>query len=203
MKRWWRPLPPTWGGDSPERCEPARWIWPDYRAPRGGTSRASGRTMSRKLLLTALLVSVGGVALVLGTGSPAPVYAITVSEFLDSPRLDTTLRISGPLVKGSLCRVTEPCGYYFRVAERYATSDPARELEVSYPECVVPDTFREVPGLDVEVTVEGGRCATCHTFEATRVMAKCPGKYEMSRYRGVMPGAPIPICEGSRSRKDP
>jgi cytochrome c-type biogenesis protein CcmE len=159
--------------------------------------------MSRKLLLATLLVSVGAVALVFGTGSPAPVYAITVTEFLDSPRPDTTLRISGPLVTGSLCRVTEPCGYYFRIAERYAPSAPPRELEISYPECVVPDTFREVPGVDIEVTVEG-RCAACHSsFEATRVMAKCPGKYEMSRYGGVMPAAPIPVCEGSHSRKRP
>ncbi len=160
--------------------------------------------MPRKLLLATLVVSVGTVALVLGsTGSPAPVYALTVSELLDAPRLDTPLRISGPLVPGSLCRVTEACGYRFRIAERYAASHPPRELEVSYPQCGLPDTFGELPGVDLEVSVEGQRCGACHSFEATQVMAKCPRKYDMSNSGGMLRPAPIPICEGPHSRNRP
>jgi cytochrome c-type biogenesis protein CcmE len=43
---------------------------------------------------------------------------------------------------------------------------------------VVPDTFRDVPGMDVGVTVEGALQAD-NSFEATSVLAKCPSKYEM------------------------
>ncbi len=50
-------------------------------------------------------------------------------------------------------------------------------MPVRFAECVVPDTFRDEPGADVGVTVEGELQAD-NTFEATSVLAKCPSKYE-------------------------
>jgi cytochrome c-type biogenesis protein CcmE len=43
---------------------------------------------------------------------------------------------------------------------------------------VVPDTFRDMPGMDVEVTAEGKLDPEGH-FEASQIFAKCPSKYEM------------------------
>ena len=40
------------------------------------------------------------------------------------------------------------------------------ELAVRYAQCVVPDTFRDVPGMDVGVTVEG-KVAPDGAFDAT------------------------------------
>jgi len=51
---------------------------------------------------------------------------------------------------------------------------------VHYPQCSVPDTFRDVPNVDVEVTAEGTLTET-GTFDASRIMAKCPSKYEMEQ----------------------
>ena len=64
-------------------------------------------------------------------------------------------------------------------------------LPVRFAGCVVPDTFRDVPGLDVEVTVEGELCDTCHTFDASMLIAKCHSKWSSDwlAYR-VPPCAP-------------
>ena len=56
-------------------------------------------------------------------------------------------------------------------------------MPVRFAQCVVPDTFRDVPGMDVGVTVEGTLLAD-NSFEATTVLAKCPSKYEMKERQG-------------------
>ena len=83
-------------------------------------------------------------------------------------------RVVGMLVKGSLTRRDDPCEYRFRV------KSDAAELPVRYSQCVVPDTFRDVPDMDVEVTVTGKLTAEGY-FEASNIMAKCPSKYEMQQ----------------------
>jgi cytochrome c-type biogenesis protein CcmE len=75
-------------------------------------------------------------------------------------------------VPGTLARRSEPCEYRFKLKKN------AVEMTVLYPQCVVPDTFRDVPGVNVEVTAEG-QLAANGTFHATQIMAKCPSKYEM------------------------
>jgi len=51
-------------------------------------------------------------------------------------------------------------------------------VPVRFAQCVVPDTFRDIAGMDVGVTVEGTLAAD-DSFEASSVLAKCPSKYEM------------------------
>lgn len=155
--------------------------------------------MPRKLLIGSVLASAGVVAAVLGMVDPKPVYSLSVSELMRQGRFDEQVRVRGRLVKGSLCRVEEPCAYRFRMVDSWPNESDAgyvyHELAVRYDQCVVPDTFRDVPGLDVEVTVEGKRCATCHHFEASQVMAKCPGKYEMRRYGVHVSPYRVPTCK--------
>jgi cytochrome c-type biogenesis protein CcmE len=78
----------------------------------------------------------------------------------------------GKLVHGSLTKRDQPCEYRFTI-ENHGTEVPVR-----FPQCVVPDTFRDVPGMDMPVTVEGELLAD-NTFLASKVLAKCPSKYEM------------------------
>ena len=52
------------------------------------------------------------------------------------------------------------------------------QVPVRFPQCIVPDTFRDMPGQEVPVTVEGELLAD-NSFLATKVLAKCPSKYEM------------------------
>jgi cytochrome c-type biogenesis protein CcmE len=97
------------------------------------------------------------------------------------------VRAEGNLVHGSLVKRDLPCEY------RFALSKGGAELAVRFPQCVVPDTFRDVPDVDVGVTVEGELQAN-DTFEATSVLAKCPSKYEMQEKRRQgeqMPHGPL------------
>ena len=80
-----------------------------------------------------------------------------------------------------------PCEYRFIIAKNGA------ELPVRFAQCVVPDTFRDVPDIDVGVTVEG-ELQKDDTFEATSVLAKCPSKYEMKQRKKngeQMPHGPL------------
>lgn len=126
--------------------------------------------------LVALLVMAGAIlTLVLVTAPDAAVYSKGVDELLaDKDRLASrNVRVVGTLVKGSLMRRDEPCEYRFKIAKNEAV------LDVHYPQCIVPDTFRDMPGMDVEVTAEGKLAGG--TFQATHIMAKCPSKYEMKQ----------------------
>jgi cytochrome c-type biogenesis protein CcmE len=104
----------------------------------------------------------------------AAVYSKGVDELLrDKDRFESrTVRVVGTLVAGTLARRSEPCEYRFKMQKNDAI------LTVSYPQCVVPDTFRDVPGVKVEVTAEGQILAD-GTFRASQIMAKCPSKYDM------------------------
>jgi cytochrome c-type biogenesis protein CcmE len=104
------------------------------------------------------------------------------SKFLGRP-----VRAEGLLVHGTLVKREKPCEYRFTITKNGA------ELPVRFAQCVVPDTFRDVPDLDVGVTVEG-ELHTDDTFEASSVLAKCPSKYEMQQRKRngeQMPHGPL------------
>lgn len=144
--------------------------------------------MSRKLLLGTLLVSAGALAVVFGTKVARPMYSLGVADFHARPRWDERVRLNGTLVRGTLCKVDEPCEYRFRMSDR------GESLSVSYESCVIPDTFRDVPGTDVEVRVEGEQCQGCHDFEASAIMAMSLGKFETR----PTPFSPVPRCPGRK-----
>lgn len=142
--------------------------------------------MSRKLLAGTLVLGAGVLAVVFGWPSPPGVYARSVSDFVAHPIYDRAVRLQGTLVPGSLCMRHEPCEFRFRLTERSPPLDsgpsarPA-ELVVSYRSCVISADFRERPGFDLPVVVEGQLCAHCHRFEASAVIAKGGWKYERAR----------------------
>lgn len=126
-----------------------------------------------KLLVALLAMGAGIVALVMSF-SGAAVYAKTVDQVVaEAGKLQgRKVRVEGRLVHGSLKRRDQPCEYRFEIGGGGAV------LPVRYAQCVVPDTFRDVPGMDLDVTVEG-TVSQDGSFEATQVLAKCPSKYEM------------------------
>src|SRR5437879_3517284 len=94
-------------------------------------------------LLVALLVMVGAVvALFLVVIQPAAVYATSVDKLIAtrSASIDRKVRLEGELVPGTLVHRDQPCEYRFKVRGESA------ELPVRYAQCVIPDTFRDVPG---------------------------------------------------------
>lgn len=138
-------------------------------------AKAPRRKLQNLGLVAALLVMGGGIlALVLTSFKQSAVYSKGVDELIaEKERIaGRNVRVTGNLVKGTLKRRDEPCEY------RFSVSKNEKSLDVRYAQCVVPDTFRDVPGMDVEVTAEGKLTSEGH-FEANQIMAKCPSKYEM------------------------
>jgi cytochrome c-type biogenesis protein CcmE len=126
-------------------------------------------------LLIGLLVMGGGIlALVFTSFQNSSVYSKGVDDLLrDKDKIgDRAVRVEGTLVKGTLVRRDQPCEYRFSVEKKGV------QLPVRYAQCIVPDTFRDMPGMDVSVTAEG-KLTDSGYFEASTIMAKCPSKYEM------------------------
>lgn len=131
----------------------------------------------RELALLAGLLVMGGaiLTLVMTNLNDAAIYSKGVDEVVghQDSLLGRNLRVQGTLVKGTLTRRDSPCEYRFRMKKN------GSEIEVRYPQCVVPDTFRDIPAVDVDVTATG-KVADGH-FQATEIMAKCPSKYDMKK----------------------
>lgn len=130
----------------------------------------------RGLLIAVPLVGVAAAiaGLVLTGMKDNAIYAKPVDELIQQKArfAGRPVRAEGNLVHGSLMKREQPCEYRFTISKNGA------ELPVRFAQCVVPDTFRDVPGMDVGVTVEG-QILSDNSFEATTVLAKCPSKYEM------------------------
>jgi cytochrome c-type biogenesis protein CcmE len=145
--------------------------------PAEAKARRPERRLKNVGFLLALLVMGGAIlTLVLTTAPDAAVYSKGVDELLsEKERLATrNVRVVGNLVKKSLTHRAEPCEYRFKLEKN------SKVIDVRYAQCIVPDTFRDMPGMDVEVTAEG-KLAADGAFEATHIMAKCPSKYEMKQ----------------------
>ncbi|HSO38627.1 MAG TPA: cytochrome c maturation protein CcmE [Labilithrix sp.] len=128
----------------------------------------------RRLLLVSLVMAAAGIVgtvlvLIEGKGT----YSKPVDELLAqrSKYVGRPVRAEGLLVHGSLARGADGCDHRFTIARNGA------EVPVRFPMCVVPDSLRDVPGIDVEVNVEGELHAD-GSLGATRVFTKCPSKYD-------------------------
>jgi cytochrome c-type biogenesis protein CcmE len=144
------------------------------------------------LVAVGLAMGAAGIAALVLTGmQDKAMYSKPVDELLAQKTrfLGRPVRAEGMLVHGSLVHRDQPCEYRFVIAKNGA------ELPVRFAQCVVPDTFKDVPDLDVGVTVEGQLQADS-SFEATDVLAKCPSKYEMEKRKKDgehMPHGPLAL----------
>jgi cytochrome c-type biogenesis protein CcmE len=143
----------------------------------GGRRPAEPRKKNLGLLLTLLAMVGAVVVLFLLVFQPAAVYATPVDKLVQEPAafIGRRVRVEGELVPGTLVKRDTPCEYRFIVHK-----DDAR-LPVRYPQCVIPDGFRDVPSGGVQVTVEGA-LAKGGDFEASLVMAKCSSKYDPAKH---------------------
>ena len=142
----------------------------------GGDDEDDGSRKRLLLLVPLVMAAAAIVALVLvgmqdkGMYSkPVDILVAEKAKFVNKP-----VRAEGNLVHGSLVKRDSPCEYRFTIEKNGA------EIPVSFMGCVVPDTFRDVPNVDVQVTV-GGELRPNGQFDATEVLAKCPSKYEMQQ----------------------
>jgi cytochrome c-type biogenesis protein CcmE len=155
-----------------------------------GRKRWVGPVIASGLAMVAAAIA----GLVLTGMQDKAIYSKPVDELLAAKAkfVGRPVRAEGNLVHGSLVKRDQPCEYRFSITKNGA------ELPVRFAQCVVPDTFRDVPDLDVGVTVEG-ELQSDDSFEATSVLAKCPSKYEMKerKDRGEqMPHSPLAAAAG-------
>jgi cytochrome c-type biogenesis protein CcmE len=138
----------------------------------------------------ALAMGAAAIATLVLTGmQDKAIYSKPVDELLAQRTkfMGRPVRAEGNLVHGSLVKRDQPCEYRFSIEKRGV------ELPVRFAQCVVPDTFRDVPEMDVGVTVEG-ELQESGNFEASSVLAKCPSKYEMEQRKKQgehMPHGPL------------
>jgi cytochrome c-type biogenesis protein CcmE len=150
---------------------------PQRRRRDGSSDSEDDGARKRLLLLVPLVMAAAAiVALVLVGMQDKGTYSKDVDvliaekvKFVGKP-----VRTVGNLVHGSLVKRDSPCEYRFNIEKK------GTEIPVRYAGCVVPDTFRDVQGIDVVVTVEGALRAD-NSFDATQVLAQCPSKYEMKQ----------------------
>jgi len=138
--------------------------------------RKKSPAITAVIIALPLLLLLGGVAALLGgTGAgDALVYSKKVNEVLANPAAWQTreLRVEGDLKQGSVQFRQSPCEW------RFTLSKAGRDMPVRFPQCVVPDTFRD--GMGITVTVQG-RLQHDGSFLANQVIPRCPSKYEMQQ----------------------
>lgn len=144
-------------------------------APQTSRSRNLG-------LLATLLVLVGAIVALFSLMQPAAIYSVPVEQVLSDKEkfVGRQVRVEGELVPGTLVKSDDPCEYRFTIHSTLADKNE-NVLSVRYPQCVVPDTFRDVPGGGVQVKVEG-KLTREGSFQATLVMAQCSSKYDPSTH---------------------
>ncbi|MFT3775560.1 MAG: cytochrome c maturation protein CcmE [Minicystis sp.] len=155
-------------GDAPAVAKP---VMPERRA-------APPQKKSIGLLAT-LLALVGAVVALFMVGfKEAAVYATPVDKLVHDQKglVGRKVRVEGELVPGTLVKRDQPCEYRFTIHKEQD------QLPVRYKQCVIPDTFRDVPGGGVNVTIEGALNAQGE-FDASLVMAKCASKYDPNTHQ--------------------
>jgi cytochrome c-type biogenesis protein CcmE len=151
-----------------------------FKAPNAAPESSSGRSIG---LLAALVGIVVTVVLVFMFGfKEAAIYSMPVGEITANADkfVGRKVRLEGELTPSTLQKRDQPCEYRFKMHALGPGGDK-NEVPVRYGQCVIPDTFRDVPGGGVQVTVEGALTKEGH-FEATLVMAKCSSKYDPSTH---------------------
>jgi cytochrome c-type biogenesis protein CcmE len=161
-----------------ESAKKSEWsVGASARRSRDGDVEPGGRRWVGPAIAVSVAMGAAAISALVLTGmQDKAIYSRPVDALLAERAkfVGRPVRAEGNLVHGSLVKRELPCEYRFTIEKNGA------ELPVRFGQCVVPDTFRDVPDLDVGVTVEGELQPNA-TFEATSVLAKCPSKYEMQQ----------------------
>jgi cytochrome c-type biogenesis protein CcmE len=147
-------------------------------APPPSTPEPPSEGLSPVVKIGVVLVLLGGSVAFLLFGSSATdafVYSKLVHEVMVDPAEfeGRELRVEGELKQGSVQFREQPCEW------RFVLSKEGHEMPVEFPQCVVPDTFRD--GMGISVTVQGRLTEDGGGFLANQVVPRCPSKYEMEQ----------------------
>jgi len=168
-------------------------------SPSHETESEASKGLSPSIKIGVVLVLLGGAVAFLLFGSSAQdafVYSKLVNEVMVDPGqfAGRELRVEGELKNGSVQFREQPCEW------RFVLSKGEHEMPVQFPQCVVPDTFRD--GMGISVTVQG-QLGADGAFLANQVVPRCPSKYEMEQRKKngeTMPHAePVPTASAPAS----
>ncbi len=122
----------------------------------------------------AVLATALGLLIFNSDAGDAFVYSKLVHEVVADPAQfkDRELRVEGDLKQGSIQFREDPCEW------RFVIKKENREMPVRFPQCIVPDTFKD--GMGIVVTVQG-KVQNDGSFLANQVIPRCPSKYEMKQ----------------------
>jgi len=177
--------------ESSEQPSEARGdIEPHQKSPGEATPPAAGGVPAwvKIAAVVSLLVGAVGYLIFGSSASDAFVYSKLVNEVMAKPAdfKGRELRVEGDLKSGSIKFREDPCEW------RFVVQKAGLEMPVEFPQCVVPDTFRD--GMGISVVVQGKLNPTGDGFLANQVIPRCPSKYEMQQKKQkgeVMPHAPV------------
>lgn len=162
--------------------------------PELASSSSEKPAWKRALMFGVVFLLLGGGvgAILFGGGEEASpfVYSQMVAEVVTNPNAHAgrTLRVEGQLQSGSILFREEPCEW------RFVLEHEGQSMPVEFPQCVVPDTFRD--GMGISVVVEGS-LRDDGSFLATQVIPRCPSKYEMDQRQQAGEAMPHAMPAGS------
>jgi len=156
----------------------------------GESPRAAERSGLPRWKLALVVAALGGVVVFLLLGSNAQeafVYSKQVDEVIAQPAewRGRELRVEGLLTQGSIRFRESPCEWRFTLEKN------GREMPVRFPQCIVPDTFRD--GVNLSVVVQG-KLEGDGAFLASQVVPRCPSKYEMQQRQRNGETMPHPLA---------
>lgn len=127
-----------------------------------------------KFIIGGITIAVAIIYLVYSGIQKGGLYYLTVSELKEQGSIayGQSVRVNGNVLDGSIQWDFE------EGVLRFIISDGENKLSIIY-RGVAPDTFRG----GIEVVVEG-KYAAENIFEADKIMAKCPSKYEAQENEG-------------------
>lgn len=127
-----------------------------------------------KFIIGGIVIAVAIIYLIYSGIQKGGLYYLTVSELKEQGSIayGQSTRVNGNVLDGSIQWDFE------EHTLRFIISDGENKLSIVY-RGVAPDTFRG----GIEVVVEGKYTAE-NIFEADKIMAKCPSKYEAQENEG-------------------
>ena len=148
------------------------------RRRRGVHDDEDGQSTRRRLMIVLpLVMATAAIAFLVLSGMKDQAISSKHVDALVQQKakyLGRNVTADGNLVHGTLEKRDQPCEY------RFTLSNGGVEMPVRYPQCIVPDLLKDLPGIDVNVAVDG-QIQADGSFLASRVVPKCPSKYEMEQ----------------------
>lgn len=164
--------------------------------PDAEVERTGWRSHRTRLIILAGVIALAVAYMVYAAFPGNTLYFVTVSEFMDDPRLQDgqTLRVAGALAPDTFRRDDGSTLSHFALGDKLpdvpGVSPGSPQLPASYVG-VLPDLFFNPHS---EIILEGRYDAQGQVFATDNILVKCPSKYQSMQAENpdLVPGAAAP-----------